>query len=1038
MNNTSDEICNIKFDEMYDFVKDKNGEPEEVGSSTFGIVLEIKKDGSTDINNEHLALKTVKLISKDNEEYGIDNLKKIKFCIEKEIKILYQLSQKFNGNLAEKHIISFQNSVTCQHHIHPEFNKCIETEKDIKSIFTSGFPAFVMPKGQNLNTYIAKLVNSLSNTPLILSFNFIRWCFQIATAIKAVHSIKDNKNNVYVYRDLKNSNLVIIDTSVYLIDFGGAKKLTSESTNSHLFTSNWYVPEFIIPITKKYFTENGKEKWDYDYNIKGDLFSIGLIMHWLLNKLLKVNAKLENQDRLHNLITQGGNPIDDADDYKNKIGGLNESKREPQELKKSLLKLFPDLTTGEETFIASSTKSKQVIESQQENITNNVNLNSNLADIIRNGFYQLIEKLLKANPEDRGNDDLLIEELKRLLGMYIHYAVQATMKVDVKSITKEGEKDIVVNIDGYPEWLIKERESWLEIKCNNELFKNVTFTRTEELKSIRATKTISNIMQGEYEIVITLCVEGVVEKIYSDIINIYLEECPVCDKEIKKNILFCPQCGWSLILSSNTVGIADGECEKQLTTAINIAKKTWEAHSKKLSKLLWDFLPFISLKITLIDKELCFQTDKLEDLLQCTIQEILEQSIEQLFIESSEPENASTLNESFSLFLEEETTSIIIKFDGVGDKNYTITDNNTRLKNSLNQTLQHKLEETLEYTVKNTPDFFTNVVGSGQQKTIKNKEETINDREGSIKILEQTIKSLKQINECDDRTIKRQQEDIELKQNSMKEQNKRIKYQKKELELKQNTIKEQEKEIASKKNITKSKLYLLVICVFLLIALNVGLITKDYYGELISIPGQGVITENDISDITEKLSENKKFINSLAQDGRFKGDRGSTGLTGICGPIGPTGKHGPTGPTGERGPTGPIGDRGPIGQTGERGPIGQTGERGPTGQTGDRGPIGQTGDRGPIGPKNTMQKNKVMLYGTQTKEIQNLSNEFVAFTRTTDNYKKSYFSLAPGKSKPLFDSQLNITRWYINSYPFNEISCKNVTIKCENCIFIPR
>jgi len=70
------------------------------------------------------------------------------------------------------------------------------------------------------------------------------------------------------------------------------------------------------------------------------------------------------------------------------------------------------------------------------------------------------------------------------------------------------------------------------------------------------------------------------------------------------------------------------------------------------------------------------------------------------------------------------------------------------------------------------------------------------------------------------------------------------------------------------------------------------------------------------------------------------GPIGSTGATGIQGPIGSTGATGVIGTTGATGPIGPIGT---TGATGVIGTTGATGIQGPLGSTGATGPIGSTG-----------------------------------------------------------------------------------------------
>jgi len=59
------------------------------------------------------------------------------------------------------------------------------------------------------------------------------------------------------------------------------------------------------------------------------------------------------------------------------------------------------------------------------------------------------------------------------------------------------------------------------------------------------------------------------------------------------------------------------------------------------------------------------------------------------------------------------------------------------------------------------------------------------------------------------------------------------------------------------------------------------------------------------SEIVRQLERDQVFLNLLASDGRFRGERGL---------VGPTGASGPEGALGPQGPMGPVGDRGPKGQ----------------------------------------------------------------------------------------------------------------------------
>ena len=96
-----------------------------------------------------------------------------------------------------------------------------------------------------------------------------------------------------------------------------------------------------------------------------------------------------------------------------------------------------------------------------------------------------------------------------------------------------------------------------------------------------------------------------------------------------------------------------------------------------------------------------------------------------------------------------------------------------------------------------------------------------------------------------------------------------------------------------------------------------------------------------------------------------KGEKGSTGETGVQGKDGPKGEQGSVGSKGNdglRGPQGSIGERGPKGDTGEvgirggtgpQGPLGATGEigiRGEPGMKGNKGHFGYPGYKGSVGP----------------------------------------------------------------------------------------
>jgi len=128
----------------------------------------------------------------------------------------------------------------------------------------------------------ASVLKSLYNKDELLD-----WIEHIAIALKKLHSIKDSKGKQYVHRDIKFTNVLLIENKAFLCDFGSTKLIKRTYTKSLMFTEYWAAPELLIPKKfekdkKDKNDEKGEQKPFYMFSSKADIYSLGLMIQALL------------------------------------------------------------------------------------------------------------------------------------------------------------------------------------------------------------------------------------------------------------------------------------------------------------------------------------------------------------------------------------------------------------------------------------------------------------------------------------------------------------------------------------------------------------------------------------------------------------------------------------------------------------------------------------------------------------------------------------------------------------------------------------
>ncbi len=163
------------------------------------------------------------------------------------------------------------------------------------------------------------------------------WIQQIATALAAVHGIKDNGAK-YVHRDVKFDNVLMKGDKLYLSDFGTVRKSPQQMTYTFAGTPDWMAPEMLLPIS---CDRKGHPK--YQFNAKADIYALGMLINALLT-----SAFPRAQEKILNIVKLDGTR--GAEKMFGQIGGLNP--QEQQRLDMHIRGLFTSgatLVPGNET-----------------------------------------------------------------------------------------------------------------------------------------------------------------------------------------------------------------------------------------------------------------------------------------------------------------------------------------------------------------------------------------------------------------------------------------------------------------------------------------------------------------------------------------------------------------------------------------------------------------------------------------------------------------------------------------------------------------
>ena len=170
---------------------------------------------------------------------------------------------------------------------HPNIVKFI----NIKETITNFYIIFEYLNGGDLDNFLKKYINKY-NKPI--PEKIVKYI--IKNVLKGLNSL--NSKNI-IHRDIKLSNILInylnnsdltneniLNNEIKIIDFGFAKYLKQdEFTNSIIGTPFYMDPK----ILHGYLLEKNEKK--YSYNMKVDIWSIGIMTYYLLLGVFPFNAK---------------------------------------------------------------------------------------------------------------------------------------------------------------------------------------------------------------------------------------------------------------------------------------------------------------------------------------------------------------------------------------------------------------------------------------------------------------------------------------------------------------------------------------------------------------------------------------------------------------------------------------------------------------------------------------------------------------------------------------------------------------------------
>ena len=170
---------------------------------------------------------------------------------------------------------------------HPNIVKFI----NIKETISNFYIIFEYLNGGDLDNFIKKYINKYNKT---IPEKIVKYI--IKNVLKGLNSL--NAQNI-IHRDIKLSNILInylnntdlineniLNAEIKIIDFGFAKYLKQdEFTNSIIGTPFYMDPK----ILHGYLLEKNEKK--YLYNMKVDIWSIGIMTYYLLLGVFPFNAK---------------------------------------------------------------------------------------------------------------------------------------------------------------------------------------------------------------------------------------------------------------------------------------------------------------------------------------------------------------------------------------------------------------------------------------------------------------------------------------------------------------------------------------------------------------------------------------------------------------------------------------------------------------------------------------------------------------------------------------------------------------------------
>ncbi|MCJ7600190.1 MAG: protein kinase [Desulfobulbaceae bacterium] len=455
-----------RLDESFDLLhEDKT---RIFAQSSYGVIIEVKQKAGK--SNKPLVLKTVQTIDINAPE---DNLDKERCqenyeAINREINFLSTLATDLNlSSNAEVNIINLVDFGLWPYNTHHQY-----TDKESIPEFKNGFPAFLMPKGINLKSYVENCITKNNTDYPVSSLDFLRWSLHAATAISAVHKHEHGKQTgKKVHRDIKPANFVLIDKTLFLIDFGLIKERTNDATISMMGTPFWMAPESALPTS-----QNQDNEYQANYGAPSDLYCLGLVMFWMATRCKREYEYLESQREIGKLFHNSH----EAQDKFGHVGGMNENERKRLMIRLNELFRVTESPTG--TFIRKERNNDPVA-----------------GDVVE-GVCSLIDRLFAIQPVDRPKASEVIEDIKKLIGVFI-----ATSKPTIKAPNEVALKEpVAVRVQLDADWL-PSGLGLVDVTMNNIPAREIE----EKQPGLWSATMAESESQGEFEVRAGISLEGV-------------------------------------------------------------------------------------------------------------------------------------------------------------------------------------------------------------------------------------------------------------------------------------------------------------------------------------------------------------------------------------------------------------------------------------------------------------------------------------------------------------------------------------------------